>query len=77
MKITIANNKLVPFKDIAEGTIFRDPLGNIYYIKTASVFNEDTGEEEWNCLRLDNYILNCFLPIYKVYPIDDAELIIP
>ena len=42
MKITIMNNKLVPFEEIAEGTIFRDPTGNIYYIKTASVLDEDT-----------------------------------
>ena len=77
MKITIANNKLVPFEEIAEGTIFRDPTGNIYYIKTASAFNEDTCAEEWNSLRLDNYTYDRFIPGYKVYPIDNAELIIP
>lgn len=77
MKITIMNNKLVPFEEIAEGTIFRDPTGNIHYIKTASVVDEDTGAEEWNSLRLDNYTLDCFSPGYKVYPIDNAELIIP
>ena len=77
MKITIMNNKLVPFEEIAEGTIFRDPTGNLYYIKTASVVNEDTCVEELNCLRLDNYTYDCFIPEYKVYPIDNAELIIP
>lgn len=77
MKITIMNNKLAPFEEIAEGTIFRDPAGNIYCIKTASEVDEDTGVEEWNSLRLDNYTLDCFNPDYKVYPIDNAELIIP
>ena len=77
MKITIMNNKLVPFEEIVEGTIFRDPAGDIYYIKTASVVDEDTGAEEWNSLRLDNYTFDCFSPGYKVYPIDNAELIIP
>lgn len=78
MKITIMKNKLVPFEEIAEGTVFRDPAAeNLYYIKTASVVDEDTGEEEWNCLRLYNYTFDCFNPGYKVYPIDNAELIIP
>lgn len=77
MKITITNNKLTPVGKIAEGTVFKDPTAEDYYIKTASVFNEDTGEEEWNCLRLDNYALDCFNPTYLVYPIDNAELIIP
>lgn len=77
MKITITNNKLIPFEKIAEGTVFKDPTVEDYYIKTASIFNEDTGEEEWNCLRLDNYALDCFTPTYLVYPIDNAELIIP
>lgn len=77
MKITITNNKLVPFKDIAEGVVFKDSTVEDYYIKTASVVDDDTGEEEWNCLRLDNYALDCFNPGYKVYPIDNAELIIP
>ena len=77
MKITVANNKLVPFEEITKGTIFRDPTGNIYYIKTDSVFDEDTGAEEWNSLRLDNYTLDCFSPGYKAYPIYNAELIIP
>lgn len=77
MKITVANNKLVPFEEITKGTIFRDPTGSIYYIKIDSVFDKDTGAEEWNCLRLDNYTLDCFNPGYKVYPIDNAELIIP
>ena len=77
MKLTIANNKLVPFEEIAEGTVFRRPIAEDYYIKIASVVNDDTGEEEWNCLRLDNYALVCFDPGYNVYPIDNAELIIP
>ena len=78
MKITIMKNKLVPFEEIAEGTVFRDPAAeNLYYIKTASVVDEDTGAEKWNSLRLDNYALDCFNPEYPVYPIDNAELIIP
>ena len=77
MKITVANNKLVPFEEIAEGTVFRHPAAEDYYIKIASVVDYDTGEEEWNCLRLDNYTLDCFNPGHKVYPIDNAELIIP
>ena len=77
MKITIMNSKLTPFEKIAEGVVFKDPTGEDYYIKTASVVNDDNGEEEWNCLRLDDYALDCFNPGYKVYPIDNAELIIP
>ena len=77
MKITISNNKLVPFEEIAEGTVFKDPTVEDYYIKTASVINEDTGEDEWNCLRLDNYTFDCFGSKYLVYPIYNAELIIP
>lgn len=77
MKITIMNNKLVPFEEIAEGTVFKHPTAEYYYIKTTSVVNDDTGEEEWNCLCLDNYALDCFTLGYKVYPIDNAELIIP
>ena len=78
MKITIKNdNKLVPFEEIAEGTVFKDPTTEDYYIKTASVINEDTGEDEWNCLRLDNYTFDCFAPKYMVQPIYGAELIIP
>ena len=77
MKITITNNKLVPFGEIAEGTVFKDPTVEDYYIKTASVINEDTGEDEWNCLRLDNYTFDCFGSKYLVYPIYNAELIIP
>ena len=77
MKITITNNKLVPFGEIAEGTVFKDPTDEDYYIKTASVINEDTGEDEWNCLRLDNYTFDCFGLKYMVRPIDNAELIIP
>lgn len=76
MKLTIMNNKLVPFKEIAEGTIFRDPTGNIYYIKTTSVVDEDTGVEKWNSLRLDNYTFDRFNQGYKVYPAYNAELII-
>ena len=77
MKITVTNNKYVPFKEIAEGTVFKEPTAEDYYIKTASVINGNTGEDEWNCLRLDNYTFDCFDPGYKVYPINDAELIIP
>ena len=76
MKITVANNKLVPFEEIAEGTIFRDPTENLYYIKTASVADEDVNPEGWNSLRLDNYIFAYFSPRYDVYPIYNAELII-
>nr|DAG21801.1 MAG TPA: hypothetical protein [Caudoviricetes sp.] len=77
MKITVMNNKLVPFEQIAEGVVFKDPTVEDYYIKTASVVNEDTGEEEWNCLRLDNYAFDCFGLKDMVYPIYHAELIIP
>ena len=77
MKITISNNKLVPFEEIADGTALKDPTVEDYYIKTASVINEDTGEDEWNCLRLDNYTFDCFGSKYLVYPIYNAELIIP
>lgn len=77
MKITIANNKLVPFGEIADGTVFKDPTAEDYYIKTASVINEDTGEDEWNCLHLDNYTFDCFSLKCMVRPIDNAELIIP
>lgn len=77
MKITITNNKLVPFEKVAEGTVFKDPTAEDYYIKTVSAVNEDTGAEDWNCLRLDNYALDCFAPTYLVYSINDAELIIP
>lgn len=77
MKITITNNKLIPFEKVAEGTVFKDPTAEDYYIKTASAVNEDTGAEDWNCLRLDNYALDCFAPTYLVLPIDNAELIIP
>ena len=77
MKITITNNKLIPFEKVAEGTVFKDPTAEDYYIKTASAVNEDTGAEDWNCLRLDNYTLDCFAPTYLVLPIDNAELIIP
>ena len=38
MKITVANNKLVPFAEIAEGTVFRVPnFEDHYYIKTAQI----------------------------------------
>lgn len=77
MKITISNNKLVPFGEIAEGTVFKDTAYEDYYIKTASVINEDTGEDEWNCLHLDNYTFDCFGLKEMVLPIDNAELIIP
>ena len=78
MKITVSNDKFVPFEKIPEGTVFRDPDdNNIYYIKTASVVDVDTGADEWNCLRLDNYTFDCFGPKYMVQPICGAELIIP
>ena len=77
MKITISNNKLVPFEKVAEGTVFKVPETEYYCIKTASVVNIDTGEDEWNCLRLDNYTFDCCSPKYTVLPIDNAELIIP
>mgnify|MGYP001773560444 CR=1 FL=1 len=79
MKITVMNNKLVPFEEIAEGTVFRDPAGDIYYIKTAlvSVVDKNFGTEEWNSLRLDNYTFDCFGPKDLVLPIYNAELIIP
>ena len=77
MKITITNNKLAPFGEIAEGVVFKDPTVEDYYIKTASVVNEDTGEDEWNCLRLDNYTFDCLGLKYMVLPIYNAELIIP
>ena len=77
MKITISNNKLVPFEKIAEGTVFKDPATEDYYIKIFPEINENTGKEEWNCLHLDDYTLDCFAPKYMVYPIDNAELIIP
>ena len=79
MKITIKNtNKLVPFEEIAEGTVFKDPTTeNSYYIKTALVVDENTGVYELNCLRLDNYTFDCFGPKYMVQPIYGAELIIP
>lgn len=78
MKITFIGSKLVSFEEIAKGTVFKDPATkNTYYIKTASMVNEDSGEEEWNCLCLDNYTFYCFTPKYLVYPVYDAELIIP
>ena len=77
MKITITNSKLTPFEKIAEGVVFKDPTVGDYFIKIASVVDDDNGKEEWNCLRLDNYALDCFNLGYKVYPIYNAELIIP
>ena len=77
MKITITNNKLIPFGEIAEGTVFKDPTIEDYYIKIASVVNYNTGEEEWNCLLLDNYALGCFGLKDMVLPVYNAELIIP
>ena len=76
MKITITNNKCIPFEIIPEGTVFRDPdFQDHYYIKTVSMLDEN-GEEDLNCLCLENYTLNYFDPGYMVYPIDNAELII-
>lgn len=78
MKITIKNdNKLVPFEEIAEGTVFKDTTTEDYYIKTASAVDVDTGADEWNCLHLGNYTFNCFGEKYMVRPIYGAELIIP
>ena len=77
MKITISNNKLVPFGKIADGTVFKDPTDEDYYIKTALVVDEDTGVYKWNCLHLDNYTYDCFGEKYMVRPIYGAELIIP
>ena len=77
MKITVTNNKLVPFEEIAEGTVFKDPnFQDHYYIKTASVVDKDVNPEGWNSLRLDNYVFAYFSPRYEVYPIYNAELII-
>ena len=78
MKITIMNNKLVPFEEVDVSTVFKDPdFQDLYYIKTSSVVDENTGEEKWNCLRLDDYTFECFDPGYYVYPVYNAELIIP
>ena len=77
MKITITNNKLAPFGEIAKGVVFKEPNAEDYYIKIAAEVDENTGEDEWNCLRLDNYTFDCFGEKYTVRPIYDAELIIP
>ena len=77
MKITFSDNKLVPFEKIAEGTVFKVPETEDYCIKIFPETNENTGKEEWNCLRLDNYTLDCFGLKDMVLPIYDAELIIP
>ena len=78
MKITIKDNKLVPFGEIAEGVVFKDPdFQDRYYIKTVSLLDENTGEDEWNCLRLDNYALDCCSLKYMIQPVYGAELIIP
>ena len=77
MKITVTNNKLVPFAEIAEGTVFRVPnFQDHYYIKTVSLLDENTGEEDLNCLLLEKYTFDCFDPKYLVYPVYNAELII-
>ena len=77
MKITITNNKLAPFGEIAKGVVFKDPTVEDYYIKIAAEVDENTGEDEWNCLHLDNYTFDCFGRKDMVLPIYDAELIIP
>lgn len=77
MKITISNNKLVPFEKVAEGTVFKVPETEYYCIKILPVSNENADEEEWNCLRLNDYTLDCCSPRYMVLPIYNAELIIP
>lgn len=76
MKITITNDMCVLFGNIVEGTVFKDPTTEDYYIKIVPVANENT-DEEWNCLRLDDYTLDWCSPRCTVYPIDNAELIIP
>ena len=40
MKITITNNKLAPFGEIAKGVVFKDPTAEDYYIKIAAGSNE-------------------------------------
>ncbi len=75
MKITITNNKPVPFEKVAEGTVFKVPETEVYCIKIIPVGN--TNEGEWNCLRLNDYTLDCCSPRYTVLPINNAELIIP
>ena len=77
MKITISNNKPVPFGEIAEGTVFKVPETEYYCIKITPVSNENADEEEWNCLRLNDYSLDCCSPRYMVLPVYNAELIIP
>lgn len=80
MKITVKHsNKMVAFEDLPEGMIFQDPaFGNdVYYIKTASVVDENTGAEEWNALNLNTYNLDYFGSSCMVRPVYDAELIIP
>lgn len=78
MKITVTNNKCIPFEKIPEGTVFRDPnFQDRYYIKTVSLLDENTGEEELNCLLLEKYTFDCFGSKDLVYPIYNAELIIP
>ena len=77
MKITITNNKLAPFGEIAKGVVFKDPTAEDYYIKIAAEVDENTGEDEWNCLCLDNYTFDCFGLKDMVLSIDNAELIIP
>ena len=76
MKITVTNNKPIPFEDIAEGTVFKHSTVEDYYIKIASLVDNYTGEDEWNCLRLTDYALDCFGPKDLVYPVYNAELII-
>ena len=77
MKITITNNKLAPFGEIAKGVVFKDPTAEDYYIKIAAEVDENTGEDEWNCLCLNNYTFDCFGLKDMVLSIDNAELIIP
>ena len=77
MKSTITKNERAPFEKVAEGTVFKVPETEDYYIKIAAEVDENTGEDEWNCLRLDNYALDCFGLKDMVLPIYDAELVIP
>ena len=77
MKITIMNNEPVPFEKVTVGTVFKVPEIEDYCIKIVSVIDYNTGEEEQNCLRLDNYALEYCSPTCTVYPVYNAELIIP
>lgn len=77
MKITVTNDKLVAFADVAEGTVFKDPTSKDgYYIKGRSTLADD-GCNELNCFCLTTNEFDCFGEGYMVKPIYKAELIIP